>query len=285
VILMFGRTGQLARALAVAATDTATPLTALGRDDADLTDLAAIDRAIRRHRPSHVVNAAAYTAVDRAETEPALAHAINADAPEAMARACADIGCGFATVSTDFVFDGTASTPYRTDAPVAPLGVYGESKAEGERRVLAAHPGALVLRTAWVHDAHGRNFVTTMLRVMRERDEVRVVADQIGTPTAASSLARALLDLVAGGASGIHHFTDAGVASWYDLAVSVYDFGRANGVLAAPLRILPIATADYPTPARRPAYSVLDKSATWPLLRCPVEHWRHRLASELAQAR
>ncbi|WP_448501140.1 dTDP-4-dehydrorhamnose reductase [Sphingomonas sp.] len=282
---MFGRTGQLARAMAAAAADTATPLTALGRDDVDLNDLDAIDLAIRRHRPSHVVNAAAYTAVDRAETEPALAHAINADAPAAMARVCADIGCGFATVSTDFVFDGTASTPYRTDAPVAPLGVYGESKAEGERRVLCEHPGAIVLRTAWVHDADGRNFVTTMLRLMRERDEVRVVADQIGTPTAASSLAHALLDLVAAGAGGIHHFTDAGIASWYDLAVAVYDLGRANGVLTAPLRILPIATADYPTPARRPAYSVLDKNTTWPLLRSPVEHWRHRLASEMARAR
>jgi dTDP-4-dehydrorhamnose reductase len=175
------------------------------------------------------------------------------------------------------VFDGNSSRPYRPNDQVGPISVYGRSKLQGEDAVAAADPDALIVRTAWVYAAQGTNFVNTMLRLMRERDRLGIVADQIGTPTYAASLARALWTLAQAGATGIHHYTDAGVASWYDFAVAIEEEARDLGLLAQAVQVEPIATADYPTPARRPAYSVLDKSATWAALGGPAPHWRNNL--------
>jgi dTDP-4-dehydrorhamnose reductase len=247
----------------------------------DIQDDAAVARTIATAGAECLVNAAAYTAVDLAETERDTAFAVNAEAAGRLARAARAAGMRFVHVSTDFVFDGASALPYRPDAAPSPLGAYGATKLAGERLVRAAHPRALVVRTAWVYAAHGRNFVATMLRLMRERGEVRVVADQVGTPTHAASLARAILALETAGATGICHWTDAGVASWYDFAVAIAEEAHALGLIGTRPRVVPIRTADYPTPARRPPMSVLDKDATWALIG-PARHWREELRAALA---
>lgn len=279
--LIVGAAGQLGRALAAAAPPHAT-LAALDRGALDITDAAAVDAALRAHRPDLVINAAAYTAVDRAESDSERAFAINATAATRLAAVATAQGARLVHVSTDFVFDGTASSPYPPDAPTAPLGVYGASKLAGERGVQLTAPDALILRTAWVYAAEGANFLRTMLRLMDERDEVRVVCDQVGTPTHAASLARAIWRLTEAGAAGIHHWTDAGVASWYDFAVAIAEEAQSAGLLRRAIPIVPIPTSAYPTPARRPAYSVLDKQQTWALAGI-ASHWRCELRAALDQ--
>lgn len=280
--LILGAGGQLGRALAAAAPEVA-EIIALTRTECDLADGAAIRSAVLAASPQIVFNAAAYTAVDKAESEPALAEAINGKAAGLIAEAARAAGARTVHVSTDFVFDGNGLRPYRPDDPVSPISVYGRSKLKGEASVTAADPDALIVRTAWVYAAQGTNFVNTMLRLMRERDRLAIVADQIGTPTHAASLARALWALAQAGATGIHHYTDAGVASWYDFAVAIEEEARSLGLLARKVRVEPIATADYPTPARRPAYSVLDKSATWAAIGGPAPHWRVNLRAMLRE--
>jgi dTDP-4-dehydrorhamnose reductase len=280
--LILGAGGQLGRALATAA-PAGTEVVALGRADCSIGDRASIMRSIEDHRPEVVFNAAAYTAVDRAESEPQEARTLNGLAPGWMAEAARAVDSRFVHISTDFVFDGQIPRPLVPTDRIAPLGVYGRTKAEGERAVAAIDKEALIVRTAWVYAAEGANFVNTMLRLMRERDEVRVVADQIGTPTWARSLASALWTLAADRARGLHHFTDAGVASWYDFAVAIQEEACTIGLLDRAARIVPISTADYPTPAKRPAFSVLDKSATWNLIGGPAPHWRANLRACLQE--
>jgi len=279
--LVVGAGGQLGRAL-VEAVPKGVTVAALDRTAVDLCNPEAVARAVNEIRPDILFNAAAYTAVDAAESDADAAFALNRDAVTTLARAATRAGARLVHVSTDFVFDGARSTPYPPAATPAPLGVYGRSKAEGETVALAA-PGALVVRTAWVYAAQGRNFALTMLRLMRERPELRVVADQIGTPTHAASLARALWGLAAAGADGIWHYTDAGVASWYDFAVAIAEEAHALKLIPTLPRITPIASHNYPTPARRPAYGVLDKSATWAVLGHPAAHWRAELRLMLAE--
>ncbi len=279
--LVVGAGGQLGRALIVAAPAGAT-LAVRDRAALDVCDAGAVAHAMDEARPEIVFNAAAYTAVDAAESDADAAFALNRDAVVTLARETARVGARFAHVSTDFVFDGTRATPYPPDATPAPLGVYGRSKTEGEAAALAV-PHALVVRTAWVYAAQGRNFVKTMLRLMRERPEVRVVADQIGTPTHAASLARALWALAGARVEGIFHYTDAGIASWYDFAVAIAEEAYALKLLSTMPGIVPIATQDYPTPARRPACGVLDKTATWAALGGPAAHWRAELRLMLAE--
>lgn len=280
-VLIVGANGQLGRALQATAPAHAA-IVALSRNACDIANDEQVAGAVKHHAPALIVNAAAYTAVDRAENEREQAMAINADAAGGLAGAAHAIGARLVHVSTDFVFDGTASTAYAPDSPTNPLGVYGESKLAGEQRVRAAHPGALILRTAWVYAATGANFVATMLRLMAEREEIRVVADQIGTPTHADSLARAIWTLDSAGATGIHHWTDAGVASWYDFAVAILEEANLIGLLDRRPRVVPIRTQDYPTPARRPGFSVLDKSGTWAITG-PAAHWRAELRLALRQ--
>ncbi len=275
--LVTGGGGQLGRELALSA-PAGLRCTALDREALDIGDAAAIDRTLDDLRPGALINAAAYTAVDRAEAEPARAEAINGTAPGLLAAACAERGVRLLHVSTDFVFDGSASRPYAPDAAPAPLGAYGRSKLAGEAAVRAARAGSIVLRTGWVYSRHGGNFVKTMLRLLAEREELTVVADQVGTPTWARGLAQTLWAFVERPAlSGTYHFTDAGVCSWYDFAVAIGEEAEALGLLPRLPRILPVSTAAYPTPARRPAYSVLDKAATWRDLSIDGVHWRRQL--------
>lgn len=274
-VLIAGSAGQLGRALRASA-PAGVEVIAPAEADFDILDAARVCATVAQTRPDLVINAAAYTAVDKAEADAATAEAVNGTAAGTLAAAAAQSGARFAHVSTDFVFDGSSPLPIAPDAAPAPLGVYGATKLSGERQVNAAHPAALIVRTAWVYAAQGNNFVHTMLRLMRERPEVRVVADQVGTPTHADSLARAIWALDAAHTTGIHHWTDAGVASWYDFAVAIHDEALALGLLEQPVAVVPIRTVDYPTPARRPAMSVLDKSSSWAITG-PAAHWRTEL--------
>ena len=210
--------------------------------------------------PDVVVNAAAYTAVDQAETDREAAFRVNAEAPAALARACAGRGALLVHYSTDYVFDGNATRPYREDDPTAPLGVYGESKLAGEAAIRESGARHAILRTAWVYAAHGRNFLRTMLRLAGERDALRVVADQVGAPTPASWIADATAAMLRRGidGAGTWHVVADGETSWHGFASAIMREAVAAGLLARAPSVLPIGTADYPTPARRPAYSVLD---------------------------
>ena len=271
--VILGGEGQLGRALAASVPPGWKAIT-LGRPELDITNPAAVDSILKLELPTIVLNAAAYTAVDRCESEEEIAHAVNATAVGVLARVASARGAQFVHVSTDFVFDGTAGRPYAPDSATAPLGAYGRTKLAGER---AAGADALIVRTAWVYAPTGSNFVRTMLKLMRERPEVYVVADQIGTPTYAPDLASAIWALAMQGARGIHHYTDSGVASWYDFAVAIQEEARTLGLLDKSVPIIPIATVDYPTPAARPSYSVLDKTATYAALGGPASHWRTNL--------
>lgn len=282
-VLITGAGGQLGQALQQTAPHHAPQgckVVALSRAQFDLLDQTQTTTTIARERPDLIINAAAYTAVDRAETEQRLAKAVNATAPGTLAAAAQRAGARFIHLSTDFVFDGESSRPYTPEDTPSPLGAYGRTKLEGERAVLHEKPDALILRTAWVYAAGGHNFVRTMLRLMRERDEVRVVADQLGTPTHAASLARAIWRLTE--ASGIWHWTDAGVASWYDFAVAIGEEALALGLLDRPVSVVPIATKDYPVPAKRPAMGILDKSKSWARIGV-ANHWRTELRIMLAE--
>lgn len=283
-VLVTGAGGQVANAL-VRLKPARVEVLAPGRAELDVGDAAAVARQIAALRPDMVINAAAYTAVDKAESEAAEALRINGEGPGHLARAARKQGARLLHISTDFVFDGRASKPYRPDAPTAPLGAYGRSKLEGERRVLEETAGeALVLRTAWVYAAQGRNFVLTMLRLMGERGTVRVVQDQVGSPTWADSVARALWAAADNTAfRGVHHWTDAGTASWYDFALAIAADARQLGLLHAPVEVFPITTAEYPTPARRPAYSALDCSSTEAALRISRAPWRDNLKKMLTE--
>lgn len=279
--LLTGASGQLGKALVSAVPD-AFRLVALGRGECDITSEVSLSKAMQLHSPDVVINAAAYTAVDRAESERDAAFAANATAPEILARQCSEVGSRLLHVSTDFVFDGKSGSPYSTEAPTAPLGVYGASKLAGERAVQSSADDFVIVRTGWVYSQGTGNFLDTMLRLHRERDEIGVVSDQVGTPTSADTLAQALWLLAAQpDLRGTYHFSDAGVCSWYDFAVAIGDEAQALGLISSPARVAPITTQDYPTPAARPAYSVLDKSKIWRDLDIEPLHWRDALRDTL----
>ncbi len=243
-------------------------------------------QVVKAVRPDWIVNCAAYTAVDLAEDRPTEARLINETAVGIVARAAATVGARLLHLSTDFVFDGNANRAYLANAAPNPLSVYGETKLGGERLALESGARALVLRTAWVYAASGHNFVLTMLKLMRERDELRIVYDQIGTPTWATSLAHAVWGLLeADVPTGIHQWTDLGVASWYDFAVAIQEEALTRSLLKRAVPIVPIPTAAYPTKARRPAFSVLDTTATRALITTPARHWRQHLRDMLDEFR
>jgi dTDP-4-dehydrorhamnose reductase len=281
--LITGAGGQVGRMLLETKPDDVQTV-AFAHADLDIAQQDPVRECIGRHRPEIIINAAAYTAVDKAESEPEAARRINAQGPAHLAAAAREHGARLLHISTDFVFDGMASTPYRADSVTNPLSVYGRTKRDGELAVLDALPErSVVLRTAWVYAAAGANFLRTMLRVMGANRAVRVVADQVGTPTAARSLAEVLWRIAArDDIRGIHHWTDAGVASWYDFAVAIAEEAAPIGLLPTDVMVTPITTADYPTPARRPSYSVLDKRSLAPLGLPPV-HWRQRLRGVLKE--
>jgi dTDP-4-dehydrorhamnose reductase len=283
-IVVLGGGGQVARAV-VHAAPAAHSVAAKSHGELDIADETQVVRILESTHPDWIINAAAYTAVDLAEDHPGQARAANDAAVGVLARAAARTGCRLLHLSTDFVFDGTANRAYLQQDRPNPLSVYGATKLEGERRALE-HGASIVLRTAWVYAAAGRNFVLTMLRLMREREQVRVVCDQIGTPTWATSIAGAVWGLIdSSAAAGIYHWTDLGVASWYDFAVAIQDEGLSRGLLTRAVPILPIGSADYPTRARRPTFSVLDTESTRRLIKAPARHWRHNLRMMLDELR
>ena len=280
-VLLTGAGGQLGRALIACAPPQAT---AHGRLHAelDVTNAVEVRAAVESIRPDWVFNAAAYTAVDTAEREPAAAYAANETAVGALATAASAVGARLMHVSTDFVFDGTASTPYLPDTAPAPLGVYGASKLAGERCIEATAPTAVVVRTSWVYATRGRNFVRTILGHMKSGAPLRVVYDQVGSPTWAVGLAEAIWAMaMANVAPGTYHWRDGGVASWYDFAVAIQEEALARGLLSSAVPIEAIRSADYPTAARRPAYSVLDIAKTVAVLGRQPKHWRVQLRDML----
>jgi len=281
-ILLFGASGQLGQQLLASCPDSVR-LSPLTRSDCDLNDVDAIVRAIAQNDADVVINAAAYTAVDLAETEIALAEAINVSAPCAMAQACALQNLRFVHISSDFVFGEVAPKPIAVDTLANPLSVYGRTKLAGERGIQAIMPDALIIRTSWLYGSIGNNFLRTMLRLMQQGGELAVVADQIGTPTWVNTLGHSLWRLIDAKAQGIFHVTDSGVASWYDFAVAIGEEALAAGLLSRSPKIKPIRSSEYPTPAVRPGFSVLDKSKTDALLGQPAPHWRVLLRSAIAE--
>lgn len=276
-VLVTGAAGQLGRELLLTVPDGvhchARDRAALAVDDAD-----AVARALDVLQPVALINAAAYTAVDRAESEQAPAWAANATAPGVLAAACAARGVRMVHVSTDFVFAGTAGRPYAPAAVPAPLSAYGRSKLAGERALREVLPAAPLVRTGWVYSRHGGNFVLSMLRLMAEREELTIVADQVGTPTWARGLALVLWQLALDARfTGTYHWSDAGVCSWYDFAVAIAEEAQRLGLLPRLPRLLPIPSEAWPTAARRPSYSVLDKTTTWRDLAIDGVHWRRQL--------
>ena len=249
----------------------------LDRGALDLDAPGDVAALLETHHCTVLINAAGYTQVDKAETDAATAFRANAETPGLLARAARERGAAFVHFSTDYVFSGEANTPYRESDDTGPMGVYGASKLAGEERVLEAHPQALVLRTSWVYAAHGKNFIRTILKAGNERDELRVVYDQVGAPTWAGDVADFALRGHAAGLQGVHHFSAEGVTSWYDVA----EYLRQKCGLRA--RVTPIRSVEYPTPARRPAYSVLDKTKLKTALGTTIPHWTESLDHVLHQ--
>ena len=282
-ILLTGADGQLGHELQ----QTLAPwgeVIALTRQELDLSQGEQIRQLVRQIRPSMIVNSAAYTAVDKAESEVELAQAVNGTAPKIMAEEAEKIGALLLQVSTDYVFDGQKNTPYLETDPTHPLSSYGKSKLAGEIGIQQVTDNYLILRTAWVYGVYGKcNFVKTMLRLGQDREELRVVADQVGSPSWAKDIADAIAQLLQSETTGIYHFTNSGVVSWYDFAIAIFEEARALGFPLKDQRVIPITTADYPTPAVRPAYSVLSGKKITETLGDYPPYWRDSLRKMLKQ--
>lgn len=277
--LITGAAGQVGLALRETAPEGWTVL-GFGARELDVTRAEQVRAILGRERPAVVFHTAAYTAVDAAESDVERAEAVNVRGTAHVAEAAGEVGARLVHLSTDFVFDGARGRPYAPEDAPNPLGVYGRTKLAAEREAARILGGrAIIVRTAWVYSRHGQNFVLTMLRLMREREEVGVVGDQVGTPTWARSLAEALWAAVAAAPAptGVLHWTDAGVASWYDFAVAIQEEAVALGLLEHAVPVRQLRSGEYPTAARRPSYSVLDKGSTWEALGRRPPHWRANL--------
>lgn len=305
-ILLIGRNGQVGQELVQLFFNqtiaSKIKLVSLGRQELDLLDAEKIKNAIAEIEPDLVINAAAYTAVDKAETEPEMAMAINGIAPGVMAKAVQELGSTLIHISSDYVFDGDRSTPYLESDPTNPLGIYGQSKLLGEQRVQNNCDRHIILRTAWVYGNRGHgNFVKTMLKLGQERDEIRVVSDQIGSPTWSKDIAATIIQLLTAITlsvdckddrdntalnlltRGIYHYTNSGIASWYDFAVAIFEEARSLNLPLTIKQIVPIATSAYPTLAKRPAYSVLAGGKLADAIGYSSSHWRHSLKQMLLE--
>ena len=284
-VLLTGANGQLGQAL-LSSVPRNIDLIALDRSDLDLSDLKACHSMVLRHKPDWVLNAAAYTAVDMAESEPRLAHVINADAPRIFSEALSEIGGSLLQLSTDFVFNGKQSIPYHCDHPCDPLSVYGSSKAAGEKAALQVFETsevgfATILRTGWVYGPVGNNFMHTILRLNNIKsilnEPLCVVADQVGCPTSTFGLSSACWAAISHNISGILHWSDAGVASWYDFAVAIGEFAVEFGLIPEAAQIIPISSSEFSTVAQRPYYSLLDCTDSRVKLQLSPTHWRSSL--------
>jgi dTDP-4-dehydrorhamnose reductase len=285
-ILLTGANGQVGEELK----QTLAPLgevIAVDRTSLDLANPDAIRAVVQNAQPHLIVNAAAYTAVDQAESELELANLVNGKAPEILAKAAADLDASLIHISTDYVFDGNGCTPYLENYPTHPLGAYGQSKLLGEEAVRSHCPKHMIIRTAWVYGVQGKgNFVKTMLRVGAQRDELRVVTDQVGAPTWAKDLALAIAQLAPQltlDTAGTYHYTNSGVCSWYDFAVAIFAEAKALGLPLQVQQVIPITTAEYPLPARRPAFSVLSLKKISALLGGHPPYWRDSLCKMLIE--
>ncbi len=279
-VLVFGAFGQLGQCLARVAHERGTPgLEFLAEAQANILDVEGLQVLFAAHRPAYVINCAAYTAVDKAEDEADLARKINRDGVENLARLCGEHGTTLIQISTDFVFAGTGNEPLTETDETAPLSVYGLTKLEGEQ-VIAAHTDRyFTLRTSWLYSEFAGNFVKTMLKLGQDRDELRVIWDQVGTPTYAIDLAGCILTIIEtqNPHHGLYHYSNEGVTSWYDFATAIFE------LRGLPVRTIPIRTAEYPTKATRPAYSVMDKTKAKTQLGVAIPHWRSSLAQCLAR--
>ncbi len=282
-ILVTGANGQLGWALSQAAKVTPNfECIFLDRHAMDLSIPSELERIVELFAPSAIINAAAYTAVDKAETETKLAHTINAEAVAVFASIAKNKNIPFITYSTDYVFSGNATSPYTTDSPLAPINFYGQTKADGELMALAVNPDAIIIRTSWVFSSHGNNFVKTMIRLMKERDSLNIVGDQKGRPTYAKDLAFAsiqVLNAINAGATikGIYHYANAGETTWFDFAQKIKELAGLDCQLTA------INSDQFPTPAKRPAYSVLDTQKIEKELNLYIPHWELALSDCILQ--
>lgn len=285
-VLVTGANGQLGYELQHTVA-TGVELIATDYETLDITNAEQVAAAFAHYQPDLVINAAAYTAVDKAETDQTKAQSLNGDAAGLIAQALAKanqsrpIPIKLVHISTDFVFDGSQALPYTPDAATAPLGVYGATKLSGEQQVQQHLPAALIIRTSWLYSTHGHNFVKSMLRFMQERELLGVVYDQVGSPTWARTLANTIWALVAKDAQGILHCSDNGVASWYDFAIAIQEEAYQLGLLTKRVPVQPIRSSAYPTPAKRPAFSVMDKSLTEDYLGYRLPYWRASLQAML----
>ncbi|MFP4219748.1 MAG: dTDP-4-dehydrorhamnose reductase [Phormidium sp.] len=282
-ILLTGVNGQLGSELQGTLASLG-EVVAVGRDRLDLSQPETLPGVVEEIHPDLIVNCAAYTAVDKAETEVELAHTVNAIAPGTLAKTAAKLEATLLHISTDYVFDGTQSRPYLETDTTNPIGEYGKSKFAGEMAILQTGFPHIILRTAWVYGVGGTgNFVKTMLRLGQERPELRVVADQVGTPSWTGDIGEAIAQIASQhqDLEGTYHFTNSGVASWYDFAVAIFEEAAALGFPLQVQRVYPITTAEYPTPAQRPAYSVLCGKKLEAILNEPAPHWRQGLRQML----
>lgn len=277
-ILVTGADGQLGKAIQqLASRYSQYDFIFLTKQDLPIDQPDVIQRQFSQHHPDYCVNCAAYTAVDKAESEKELAYQVNSEAVEALAAVCREQHCQFIHISTDYVFDGNASIPYTEDAAVNPQSIYGASKLEGERRAVAVNPDTIIIRTSWFYAEFGKNFVRTMLRLMNERDEISVVNDQYGSPTYAADLAEAILQIIetvptTDFRAGIYHYSNEGIITWYDFALAIKEISGSG------CNVNPIPTSQYPTAAKRPAYSALDATKIQKTFGIHLKDWKVRLA-------
>ena len=282
-ILVTGANGQLGREIVLALQAGNESFIGIDRDEVDFSRSDLVSEAIADYAADWVINCAAYTNVDKAEEERELAFIVNRDAARAVAEGVKLSKGRLVHVSTDFIFGGEQALPYSESDAANPLGIYGQSKLEGENAVREVLPEAVILRTAWVYGVHGHNFVKTILRLAAERQELRVVDDQIGSPSYTGDIVNAIRALMSAGASGTWNFTNEGVASWYDFACEIIEAAKKNGLPLVAERVLPISTEDFPLPATRPANSVMSKKKIRSLLNYQIPHWKTSLRTMMQQ--
>lgn len=286
-VLVTGQGGQLASSL-IDLAPSGTEVRSLSADELDITDKDQVLQLITTLRPDAIINGSAYTAVDKAESESEIAHRVNALGPLHLSVAASEVGSWLIQPSTDFIFDGNQETPWKTDSTPNPLSVYGRTKYEGEQAVIErCRAPWTIVRTAWVYSTTGSNFLLSMLRFMKEGRALRIIDDQYGTPTWSGSLASAIWCLIDRKIAGVQHWTDDGSTTWFGFASAIGELGVETGMLQSMPEITPIPTSEYPTPATRPAFSVLDKDDTWSLLdgaKCmPPVHWRENLRNVMME--
>jgi dTDP-4-dehydrorhamnose reductase len=289
LIVVTGATGQLGQTLSRQWAESPLPeyqLEALDRSELDLSQPDTAIAVLAELKPAVIVNAAAYTQVDKAESESIAAHLVNAEAVGRIAAWSAENDAKLIHISTDFVFDGSSKTAYRPDHQTNPLGAYGASKLAGEHEIQTqASQRSAIIRTSWLYSEYGNNFVKTMLRLMGDRDQLSVVNDQVGSPTSTHGLAALIFAMISKDSyQGVYHWTDGASISWYEFAQEIQDQAIQEGLLSKAIPINPISTSEYPTPAQRPAYSVLDRSQALAEFECPTLNWKEQLSLVLKES-